>query len=137
MFYIRHMSNLIIFSIVILSSCSQITPKTSLPTQAAFSGNLENSGFYRQLSTLSPDGDKEDQGWEVDQTAVDRYNAFVEHYGASLEPPVRKNFGVSPMMGTDHFIMTDEALDKWEQMQIMRDRNRINHAGTIESKIGL
>ncbi len=121
---------------VLIEGCA-VTPKISDPTQASFSGNSQNSGIFRKITTVSPDGDKEDIGWEVDSVAIDRYNAFIGYYGSSLMPPIKKNFGVSPMLGTDHFLMTDEALDCWNRMIILRDRNRINHAGTLESKIGL
>jgi len=101
---------------LLLSSCFTPTPVPKAPKTATFDGNNYNSGIIAKAG---------DGSLIITQSARDRYNAFVERYGKSIG--IQKDFGIS-QREDEYYYMTLEAAEKWKQMILISQRERVNEA---------
>lgn len=118
------------------SSCAHITPVTDVPGQPSFDGNNQNSGIIQKLVEISPDGDEESMGYEITENARERYNKYIENYGDKLTPPIAKDFGITPYL-LGHYKLTMEAADKWYEMVLLSQREKIDKSDTLLHKVGV
>ena len=81
---------IVVVGIIVLSTgcTSTITPRPVKPTQAAFSGNVQNGGII----SLDPAG----AGYVVTEDFRARYNALVAIYGKDILPPLKTDSGITP-----------------------------------------
>lgn len=114
-------------SVASLTTSCSVTPKTESATTIAYDGNDQNSGIVREL----PAG-----GYEITSRKRDSYNAYIEDFGKTFKPPLKKDFGVEPLIN-GNFSMTFEAIVKFYEMIELRKNERIDSSDTIIKKIGL
>ncbi len=108
-----------------LTSCANITPKTGTPTEASFDGNTQNSGIVSQLTEIDENGkERPTGGYVITESALQRYNSYIDRYGSRFSPPLKQNFGTTKR-DDGNYNITKEGTRKWYQMILEEETDKI------------
>lgn len=113
-------------SLVLLSGCGTVVPKVREGTISSFDGNDQNSGVIEIT----------ENGALVTPDFIQFYNALIEDYGNKTTPETPRDFGAKKLEN-GNYLLTLEGLSRMKELQIIKDRNRIEKSGTLIEKIGL
>lgn len=100
-------TTILILSVSFLASC-QVTPIAHERSTIPFDGNDQTAGFIRDFP---------DHSSEITNSARARYNGLIEYYGNIFNPPITRDFQLTPT-GQGTWIISAEGQEKWGAMKI-------------------
>lgn len=104
--------------VILVVGCANVTPVVDSRKTVSFSGNDQNAGIVAQWG---------DGSLEITPTKLDQYNSMIDLYGKKTVPVTEKNFGIKPL-ANGNYNMTAEAAERFYNLFLIRDRERIKDA---------
>jgi hypothetical protein len=96
----------LLLAVLLCAGCvGTVTPTQVVSQGASFDNGQRNSGFI---------------GWTTNNSVVygiisaharDRYNALIDQYGSKNVPPIKKDYGIQSLDGTNYLISLDALSD--------------------------